>query len=73
MRGYQRSDGLLSNFYDGSDFNSHQLFQSSHPSLQVNLYFDDVEICNPLGSKAKVHKLGMLFTDDIIYGRNTCI
>lgn len=28
-------------------------------ALQINLYFDEVELCNPLGSKVKVHKLGM--------------
>ena len=28
--------------------------------LQLFLYFDEVEICNPLGSKRKKHKLGKL-------------
>ena len=23
------------------------------------MYYDDVEVCNPLGSRAKTHKLGM--------------
>ena len=23
------------------------------------MYFDELEICNPLGSKAKIHKLGL--------------
>ena len=26
--------------------------------LQVALYYDDLEVSNPLGSKTKVHKLG---------------
>ena len=31
------------------------------PALQVILYYDDVEICNPLGSRTKKHKLGMKY------------
>ena len=27
-------------------------------SLQIQLYYDELEVCNPLGSKAKKHKLG---------------
>jgi len=27
-------------------------------ALQVVFYYDEVEVCNHLGSKAKVHKLG---------------
>lgn len=29
--------------------------------LQINIYYDDAEVCNPLGSKSKVHKLGKHF------------
>ena len=29
-------------------------------TLQLIFYYDDVEICNPLGSKRSVQKLGML-------------
>ena len=28
-------------------------------SLQIFLYYNDLEVCNPLGSKAKIHKLSM--------------
>ena len=35
-------------------------FYQEHPSgLQLDLYYDDVEICNLLGSKQKIYKLGM--------------
>lgn len=49
---------ILKDFCDGSYFREHQLF-GIHPAntLQIFLYFDEVEICNPLGSKAKIHKL----------------
>lgn len=49
----------MRDYCDGTLFRSHPLFTSNPNSLQIILYYDDVEICNPLGSKAKVHKLGM--------------
>ena len=30
-------------------------------ALQIQLYFDDLETTNPLGSKTKVHKLGAVY------------
>ena len=35
-------------------------------SLQIMLYYDDLEACNPLGSKAKIHKLGIRYRKYII-------
>ena len=46
-------------YCDGKYFKAHPLF-SVHPNgLQIFLYFDELEICNPIGSKVKVHKLGL--------------
>ena len=56
---HKRSDGLMGDFCDGKTFRDHTLFSSNPKALQVMLYYDDVEICNPLGSKSKIHKLGM--------------
>ena len=39
-------------------FRENTLFQDPS-AFQVQLYYDEVEICNPLGSKAKKHKLGI--------------
>ena len=64
MRAHQRTDLLLEDYCDGSDFRNHELFSAYHQSLQVNLYYDDAEVCNPLGSKAKVHKIGLLIYFD---------
>lgn len=50
MRGHQRSDGLLAEYCD-------KCIQSTSPvdtpGLQIIAYYDDLEVCNPLGSKAK--------------------
>lgn len=58
MRGHSRSDGLLADYCDGSAFCVHPLFSVERRSLQILLYYDDVEVCNPLGTKVKLHKLG---------------
>ena len=38
---------------------SHPLYSVQKNALQVLFYYDELETCNPLGSKTKVHKLGM--------------
>ena len=60
LRGYSRTDGLLANYCDGAMYKAHSLFSaySENPPLQIMAYYDDVEVCNPLGSHANKHKLG---------------
>jgi hypothetical protein len=53
-----RSDGLLSDFCDSEAYKNHPLFKRYPRALQIILYFDELEICNPLGSKSNKHKLG---------------
>ena len=55
--GHARQDGLLSDFCDGSAYKAHPLFSQTSNSLQLILYYDDVELCNPCGSRTKIHKL----------------
>ena len=56
--GHGTSSGLLNDYCDGKNFKSHPLFSVHSNALQIFFYFDELEICNPLGSKAKIHKLG---------------
>lgn len=30
-------------------------------ALQLQIYYDDVEVCNPLGSKTKIHEVGVFY------------
>ena len=53
-----RSDGYLSDYCDGYFFKNHQIFGTRPNALQIILYFDELEVCNPLGSHSGVHKLG---------------
>lgn len=53
-----RSDCLM-DYCDGELFKQNPLFQEDPCALQIQLYYDELEVCNPLGSYAKKHKLGM--------------
>lgn len=61
QHGHQRQhkdDGLVEDVCDGHLFKTHPLFSKDPTALQLLLYYDELEIANPLGSKAGKHKLG---------------
>ena len=57
--GHSDEVGYMSDFCDGTCFKENQLFAMHKDAIQVILYYDELEICNPLGSKRTKHKLGM--------------
>lgn len=54
-------DKTLRDMCDGSLFHSHPHFSTDKRAIQLIAYFDEVELCNPLGSSTKKHKLGCIF------------
>ena len=63
---------VLGDYCDGSLFQTHPLFSVEPHALQIMLYFDELEVCNPLGSSAKVHKLGVFMLAYICKSLLTC-
>lgn len=57
----QRSEGFLYDFTDGALFTSHPLYSQRPNALQILLYTDEIEICNPLGAHASANKLLMFY------------
>lgn len=55
--GHKDTAGFLSDYCDGTEFCKHPLL-STTPCLQIVLYYDELEVCNPLGSRRKKHKVG---------------
>ena len=55
------SQNKLADFCDASVYKSHPLFSSDDNALQIIGYYDELEVCNPLGSYVSTHKLGCLF------------
>ena len=58
MNCHSRSDGNIGDYCDGELYRSIQLFKEHPNALQLVMYFDEVEVCNPLGPQSGVHKLG---------------
>jgi len=56
--GHHATGDRIKDYCDGKSFSSHPLFSINSTALHVFLYFDELEVCNPLGSKTKTHKLG---------------
>ena len=55
--GHISTDGVLRDFCDGAKYSEHPLLEKDANFLQISLYCDDVEVCNPIGSKRIIHKL----------------
>lgn len=58
MEGHTHTDHFIDDYCDGSAYKSHTFFSVDPTALQVILYY--VAVCNPIGSRAKKHKIGML-------------
>ena len=56
-----RTSEYIEDFCDGSLFKNHPLFSQDDYALQIVAFYDEVELCNPLGSHVKRHKLGVVF------------
>ena len=54
-------DGFLYDIVDGSLFNTHPLFSMRPSALQLILYSDEIELCNPLGPHISGNKLLMFY------------
>ena len=52
------TEGILGDYCDGMKFKEHPLFSVDPNALQLILYYDELELCNVLGSRRKKHKIG---------------
>ena len=48
----------MADYCDSPEFKNNALFIQDNGALQLMLYYDEVELCNPLGSSRNKHKLG---------------
>ena len=53
----------MRDYCDGSQYSSHPVFSEDNKALQIQLYYDEADVCNPIGSKSGVHKLGEFLTN----------
>lgn len=55
------SDFQYRKFSDGNYYKINELFSAEHPTIAIILYVDDFEICNPLGTSRKKHKVTAVY------------
>jgi len=55
------SNGFMRGFRDGESFKKNPFFQRYPQALRIQLYYDDILVNNPLGSKTAAHKLGAFY------------
>jgi hypothetical protein len=53
------NDGFIRSHRDSQHFKNHKLFSEDPFALRLQIFFDEVETTNALGSKTKIHELGM--------------
>ena len=56
-----RSTNILESFYDGQIYKSSGYFTENPAALQVQLYIDELELCNPIGAKRGRHKVTAIY------------
>lgn len=58
---HKPKEGVYTDLRDGTYFKNSPLFSVEKDALQIQLFYDDFETANPLGSKKVVHKLGAIY------------
>ena len=56
--GHQRDDNIVEDFCDSKMAKSHSLFSKDSKALQLLFYYDEIELCNPIGNSKTKHKIG---------------
>lgn len=48
-------------FRDGTNFKNNKLLSENNPAISLILYVDDFEVCNPIGTSRKKHKITAVY------------
>lgn len=54
-----QNENVLTDICDGTVFQNHELFSNDPAALQILLYFDNINLSNPLTNK--VHKITLFY------------
>ncbi|XP_077531644.1 uncharacterized protein LOC144144139 [Haemaphysalis longicornis] len=57
----KKKDGYLCSVFDGTAFAGHAYFQGDTSRVCLQLYSDEFDVCNPLGSKRGKHKMTAVY------------
>lgn len=57
----QSTSGHFESFQDGSYFQENRLLGDQDLAISLGLYVDEFEVCNPLGTSRKIHKIVAIY------------
>lgn len=55
------NDDIMRDFCDGSYIRNSEYFQRNSEALQIIMFYDDAEFCNPIGHRTKKHSMGLFY------------
>lgn len=55
------NDGFSRSFVDGNQFKNNPFLQAHPRAIRLQIYYDDIEITNPIGTKTGSHKIGAFY------------
>ena len=55
----------MEDFCDGQYFKQHPVFKDDPNALQFIIYYDDIEVANPLGARSGTHKNGKILINNL--------
>lgn len=55
------SETQYKSFHDGTHFKTNKLFSENDLAIALNLYVDEFEVCNHLGTSRKKHKITAVY------------
>jgi hypothetical protein len=50
-----------SSYLDGEEYLNHPFLQKNKDVVRINLYYDDIDVCNPIGSQSAVYKVACFY------------
>lgn len=57
----ESEEGFLKGFQDGNIYKNHNFFKKYPNALRLQIYFDEILVNNPLGTKTFAHKIGTFY------------
>ncbi|KAG5271297.1 hypothetical protein AALO_G00178160 [Alosa alosa] len=57
----KQRENFLYDIQDGEFFKNPELFSKQEHTVQIQLFFDEFECANPIGSKRGIHKVGAIY------------
>ena len=61
MNPHSSTDDIMRDFCDGAIISNDNYFQQNPSALQIILFYDDAEFCNPIGHRTKKHSMGLIY------------